>query len=101
MTCSSAGLWDDFVQRCADDILCGKLTTQHMRRALEDPQLRLMGQRHDFRKALAAICEKNAPRAINRNALLLEVNAAAVRFEQLLRQPSRSHETASSLLPAG
>lgn len=92
------GLWWEFIGQCATDVIAGKLTTQFLRQALKNPRLRNLATHYDFRRSLIKVCEEMAPRVVNDRSLMLEINAAERRFQQLSRSPPQT-ETISGTEP--
>jgi len=80
--------WQDFVRSCADGVLKGQLTTQHLRPAVDDPELSSMSRFRDFRADLISICEQIRARSTTDESLVQEIDAASTRLKKLMQSRS-------------
>ena len=81
--------WEEFIDSCAADVMAGRLTTQQLRRALRNADLRSHAAQADFRLSLVKVCEKLSPSVTKQRALMLEIDAADRRFRRLLELQSQ------------
>lgn len=77
--------WKTFVQHCAAELLNGELTTQRLRQAVDDPQLRSIAAIRDFRADLLGTCDRIRDQVTKDDSVLLEIDAAARRLAKLVR----------------
>ena len=92
---ASDDVWWGFVRQCADDLLAGQLTSKQLRQALKDPHLLGSASHHDFRRSVIKICEDLSENATATRSLMLEIDAADRRFQQLASQ-RRKHANGAS-----
>ncbi len=69
--------------------MAGRLTTQQLRRAVKNPDLRSHAAQADFRFSLVKVCEELSPSVTKQRALMLEIDAADRRFRRLLELQSQ------------
>lgn len=76
--------WEHFVTSCASALETGQMTTEQLRRALQDPKLRDLTSHYDFFRSIVKVCQERANTLSLSHPLMLEIEAVDRRYRQFI-----------------